>query len=80
MPARPLRGPAALQKYEWLSVLWKKRSLGCHGRKTWLSASGIFYPKFWILTAAPGIKLGTDEPASSRYFLADSLLGDCPDG
>jgi hypothetical protein len=34
-----------------------------------------FYPKSWILAAAPGIKLGVDKPACSRYFLADSLLG-----
>jgi hypothetical protein len=25
-------------------ALRRLRSLGCHGRKTWLSASGIFHP------------------------------------
>jgi hypothetical protein len=40
-----------------------------------------FYPKFWMSDlAASATKLGAAGPACSSNFLADSLLGDCPDG
>jgi hypothetical protein len=44
-------------------ALLRLRLLGGHGRKTWLSASGIFIPSFgFLVSLRPGLRVCTCKP------------------